>query len=44
MGLFVLYFGTKKKFNNIPHHTIWMGERYEELLNDIFEKNISRRF
>ena len=38
MGLFVLYFGTKKKFNNIPHHTIWMGERYEELLNDIFEK------
>ena len=40
MGLFVLYFGTKKKFNNIPHHTIWMGERYEELLNDIFEKKI----
>ena len=40
MGLFVLYFGTKKKFNNIPHHTIWMGERYEELLNDIFKKKI----
>ena len=40
MGLFVIYFGTKKKYNNIAHHTIWMGERYEGLLNDIFNKKI----
>ena len=40
MGLFVLYFGTKKKFTNIPHHLIWMGKRYEGLLNDIFKKKI----
>ena len=40
MGLFVLYFGTKKKYNSIPHHTIWMGKRYEGLLNDIFKNKI----
>tara|TARA_B100000287_G_C20664770_1_gene791383 strand:+ start:1719 stop:3203 length:1485 start_codon:yes stop_codon:yes gene_type:complete len=40
MGLFVIYFGTKKKYPNIAHHTIWMGKRYEGLLNDIFKKKI----
>ena len=40
MGLFVLYFGTKKRYKDIPHHTIWMGKRYEGLLNDIFNKKI----
>ena len=40
MGLFVIYFGTKKKYKNIAHHTIWMGERYEGLLKDIFNKKI----
>ncbi len=40
MGLFVLFFGTKKKFNNLAHHTIWMGERHKSLLNDIFNKRI----
>ncbi len=40
MGLFVIYFGTKKKYNNIAHHTIWMGKRYEGLLKDIFKKQI----
>ena len=45
MGLFVLYFGTKKRYNDIPHHTIWMGKRYESLLDDIFEKkNFSKGF
>ena len=28
MGLFVIYFGTKIKYQNIAHHTIWMGKRY----------------
>ena len=40
MGLFVIYFGTKKKYNNIAHHTIWMGKRFEGLLNDIFKRKI----
>ena len=29
MGLFVIYFGTKKKYHDIAHHTIWMGKRYQ---------------
>ena len=40
MGLFVLFFGTTKKYDNIAHHTIWMGPRYRELLDDIFHKKI----
>ncbi len=40
MGLFVLYFGTTKQYPDIAHHTIWMGERYRELLHDIFHKKI----
>ncbi len=36
MGLFVIYFGTTKTYPDIAHHTIWMGERYQELLHDIF--------
>lgn len=38
MGLFVLYFGTTKTYPQVAHHTIWMGERYEELLADIFHR------
>ncbi len=37
MGLFVLYFGTKKKYNDIQHHTIKFGKKYKEHLEDIFE-------
>jgi phytoene desaturase len=40
MSLFVWYFGTKKKYPDIPHHTILLGPRYRELLNDIFERKI----
>ena len=40
MGLFVLFFGTQKTYNEIAHHTIWMGPRYKELLSDIFEQKI----
>lgn len=36
MGLFVLYFGTKKKYPNIAHHTIVFGQAYRELLHQIF--------
>ncbi len=40
MGLFVLFFGTKKKYNDIAHHTIWMTKRFKSLLNDIFKNKI----
>jgi phytoene desaturase len=40
MSLFVWYFGTDQKFENVPHHTIIMGPRYRELIDDIFEKKI----
>ena len=36
MGLFVLYFGTTRQFPDVAHHTIWFGDRYRELLQDIF--------
>ncbi len=39
MGLFVLYFGTTKMFPEIAHHTIWFGDRYRELLRDIFHRH-----
>ncbi len=40
MGLFVLFFGTKKKYEDVAHHTIWMTERFKSLLNDIFKNKI----
>lgn len=40
MGLFVYYFGSKKKYNNIEHHTIYFGNSYKELLNKIFNQKI----
>ena len=40
MGLFVLYFGTTKKFDDVAHHTIWLGKRYKSLLCDIFDKKV----
>jgi phytoene desaturase len=40
MGLFVWYFGTKKQYPDVAHHTILLGPRYRELLEDIFEKKI----
>jgi phytoene desaturase len=36
MSLFVIYFGTKRQYPNIRHHTIILSERYRELLDDIF--------
>jgi phytoene desaturase len=36
MGLFVLYFGTTRRYDDVAHHTIWFGDRYRELLQDIF--------
>ena len=45
MGLFVLYFGTTRVYPDVAHHTIWMGDRYRELLDDIFHsKTLSEDF
>ena len=38
MGLFVYYFGTKKIYKNVAHHTIKFGDKYKEHLDDIFNK------
>jgi phytoene desaturase len=38
MSLFVLYFGTDKKYEQMAHHEILMGPRYEGLLDDIFTR------
>ena len=39
MSLFVWYFGTKKKYSDIPHHMMLLGKRYKLLLNDIFKRH-----
>ena len=38
MGLFVYYFGTKKIYDDVEHHTIKFGSKYKEHLDDIFDK------
>jgi len=40
MGLFVWYFGTKRQYQDVAHHTILLGPRYRALLADIFERKI----
>ncbi|MEH6446646.1 MAG: phytoene desaturase family protein [Oceanospirillaceae bacterium] len=45
MGLYVLYFGTKKLYPDVAHHSIWMGPRFKELLSEIFDdKKMSEDF
>jgi phytoene desaturase len=38
MSLFLIYFGTKRKYPNLQHHNVVFGPRYRELLGDIFER------
>ena len=40
MGMFVLYFGARKTWPNVAHHTIWLSARFKELLKDIFDNHI----
>jgi phytoene desaturase len=40
MSLFVAYFGTKKTYPELAHHTIILGPRYKPLLQDIFKKKV----
>jgi phytoene desaturase len=37
-GLFVWYFGTKRQYPDVKHHSILLGPRYKGLLNDIFRR------
>ena len=39
MSLFVWYFGTNKRFEDVPHHMMLLGPRYEALLKDIFKNH-----
>ena len=39
MSLFVLYFGTNRRYENLAHHTILFGPRFKGLLKDIFSGN-----
>ena len=40
MGLFVYYFGSKKQYKDVAHHTIYFGKTYEKHLEKIFENKI----
>jgi phytoene desaturase len=40
MSLFVWYFGTKRRYESVSHHTILLGPRYRELLVDIFKRKV----
>jgi phytoene desaturase len=40
MSLFLWYFGTDKRYEDVAHHTILMGPRYRELLADIFKRKV----
>ena len=39
MSLFVWYFGTDRRYEDVAHHTILLGPRYKALLHDIFRKH-----
>jgi len=40
MGLFLWYFGTNRRYPDVPHHTILLGPRYRGLLKDIFRRKV----
>ncbi len=40
MSLFVWYFGTSRRYEDVPHHTIMFGPRYQGLLHDIFTRKV----
>jgi phytoene desaturase len=40
MSLFVWYFGTRRRYDDVAHHTILLGPRYRELLRDIFARKV----
>lgn len=39
-SLFVIYFGTKKRYPGMAHHNVIFGPRYREHLKDIFDRGV----
>ncbi len=39
MSLFVWYFGTDRRWDEVPHHMILLGPRYKGLLDDMFKRH-----
>jgi phytoene desaturase len=40
MGLLVWYFGTRRRYEDVPHHMLVLGPRYKGLLEDIFKRHV----
>lgn len=40
MSVFVLYFGTDRRYDDVGHHEILMGPRYRGLLDDVFHRRV----
>ena len=40
MSLFVAYFGARRTYPELAHHTIVLGPRYRGLLDDVFKRKI----
>lgn len=40
MSLFLIYFGTRRRYPELAHHSVLFGPRYRELLEDIFDRGI----
>jgi len=43
MSLFVGYFGSRRQYPELAHHTIVLGPRYRGLLDDIFRRRVLAR-
>lgn len=40
MSVVVWYFGTRRRYEDLPHHSILFGPRYRGLVDDIFERKV----
>ncbi len=40
MSLFVIYFGARRQYPEIAHHSVLFGPRYKGLLDDIFARGV----
>ncbi len=40
MSLFLWYFGTRRRYPEVAHHSILLGPRYRGLLRDIFDRKV----
>lgn len=38
MSVFVVYFGTNRRYDDVAHHEILLGPRYHGLLDDVFRR------